>query len=126
MTKQECILQAASAAKDAARAMNALVGKLDELAKIIDVCDDLKHGNFETIYDLPATETPQTAAIPQQATETVDFPTLRTLCAEVLQSGKKDELKALLSKYGSTKLSQIAKEHYPALYKDVKALHATT
>ena len=126
MTKQECILQAASAAKDAARAMNTLVGKLDELAKIINVCDDLKQGNFETVYDLPAAETPQPPAEKQQETDTVDYATLRTLCADVLRSGKKDELRALLMQYGSPKLSKIPEAHYAALYKDVKTLHAAT
>lgn len=128
MAKQETILQAASAAKDAARAMQTLAANLNELAKIINVCDDLKQGNFETVYDHPAAETPQTAAEKPETKDenSVDFPTLRALCAEVLQSGKKEELRALLTKYGSTKLSQIASEHYAALYKDVKTLHATT
>ena len=126
MTKQECILQAASAAKDAARAMNTLVGKLDELAKIINVCDDLKQGNFETGYDLPAAETAQPPAEKQQHTGTVEYGTLRMLCAELLRSEKKDELRALLMQYGSPELGEIPEAHYAALYKNVRALHAAT
>lgn len=64
---------------------------------------------------------------PQDAELTEDVPNvtkeqLRELCANVMKSGKRSEVKEIFKKYGATKLTELKEEDRAAAYKDVEAL----
>lgn len=63
------------------------------------------------------TEEPTTASTP-----TVTLEMVRALLAQKNQEGKKEQVKALLHKYDSGKLSGVKPEDYPALLSDAEAL----
>lgn len=70
----------------------------------------------ETAAAVPTGE-PQTAPKPAVTLEMV-----RALLAQKNQEGKKEQVKALLHKYDSGKLSGVKPEDYPALLSDAEAL----
>jgi len=77
----------------------------------------------------PVTETVDEAALddkPQltkpEAQVEVTLETVRAKLADLMQSGKQAEVKELLKKHGGDKLSDIAKENYPALLADAEAM----
>lgn len=47
---------------------------------------------------------------------------VRAVLADISRAGKKDEVRKLLQKYGSTRLSEIKPEYYEALLNDAKGL----
>ncbi len=54
--------------------------------------------------------------------EVPSFVEVRGVLAEISRSGKTSEMKALLSKYGAVKLSDVKEEDYSSLLKDAKEL----
>lgn len=52
----------------------------------------------------------------------VSMAQVRAMMAEKWSQGKRDELRAVLAKYGSRKLSEVAVEHYQNLMEDVSKL----
>ncbi len=61
----------------------------------------------------------------EQATKEEKLPTLeevRHYLAMLSQSGKQAEVKALITRYGARKLSEIPKEKYPDLLKDAEEI----
>ena len=68
---------------------------------------------------------PETKVIPE--TEAVDvvipkFEDIRALLTGIAQSGKTAEVKALLSKYGAARLSDIPQQKYASLFADAEAI----
>lgn len=59
---------------------------------------------------------------PQKEEKAPTFEEVRGFLAEISRSGKTAEMKALLSKYGAVKLSDVKKEDFPSLLKDAKEL----
>lgn len=74
----------------------------------------------------PAKPTPAKAAAPTAAKEAEDetptLDTIRAVAAEKIAGGKQAEVKALLVKYGATKLGDLAMVVYSDFMADVKAL----
>lgn len=87
----------------------------------LEVVNDLRN-LASSIEDLVrAVETNETVPVEAE----VDFPTLeevRHRLALLSQSGKQPEVKALITKYGARKLSEIPKEKYPNLLKDAEEI----
>lgn len=52
----------------------------------------------------------------------VSMAQVRAMMAEKWSQGKRDELRAVLAKYGSRKLSEVAPENYVKLAEDVERL----
>ncbi len=61
-------------------------------------------------------------AAPQKEEKAPTFEEVRGFLAEISRSGKTAEMKALLSRYGAVKLSDVKKEDFSSLLKDAKEL----
>lgn len=53
---------------------------------------------------------------------TITLEEVRAKLSNLSQSGKQKEVKALIKKYGATKLSEISKNQYPNLMKDAEEM----
>ena len=58
----------------------------------------------------------------EEKVSVVSMAQVRALMAEKWSQGKKDELRAVLAKYGAKKLSEVEAEQYPQLAEDVSKL----
>ena len=58
----------------------------------------------------------------EEKVSVVSMAQVRALMAEKWSQGKKDELRAVLAKYGAKKLSDVGAEQYPQLAEDVSKL----
>lgn len=82
---------------------------------------------FEEIYN-PETDEPQTAEAPKEQpapaekTETVNFVQLRSRLSEISRAGHTQEVKELIVKYGTEKLSDIAEADYAAVLAEAEGL----
>ncbi len=77
----------------------------------------------------PLAEVPKEEAAPKEETDPVaekkDLPKLedvRAVLADISRTGKTAEMKALLTKFGATKLSDIPAERYPELLSAAEAI----
>ena len=68
-----------------------------------------------------AADEPETAE-PEQAEKAYTFEEVRGIMAGLSGSGKRAEVKALLTKYGVSKLSDISPEDYPALVQEAQVI----
>lgn len=99
--------------------------------KIADGFESLAAGyralaqDSKTASVVPATDTP-TAPIEQEAPKeekpTVTMEQVRAVLAQKSKDGKKAQVKALLLKYDSGKLSGVKPEDYPALLAEAEVL----
>lgn len=94
---------------------------------LLAVADDLRR-LADSLQAVSGTMTdaaaPETSPIPYPAPETpvVTLEQVRAVLAEKSQDGKLVEVRALISKYGAKKLSEVDPQHYPALLADAKEL----
>lgn len=107
------------------------MSKMSELAAGLD---ELKHAGeilisfAETMKDyFSGEEDPQMELIPEEVKaaepeKEISFIDVRKLLTEKSRSGKTDDVKALLKKYGADKLSEIKPEDYAALIKEAEEL----
>ena len=58
----------------------------------------------------------------EEKVSVVSMAQVRALMAEKWSQGRKDELRAVLAKYGAKKLSDVGAEQYPQLAEDVSKL----
>mgnify|MGYP003321875923 FL=1 len=82
---------------------------------------------FEVLYDPEkdepqAAEAPKEQPAPEQKAETVTFVKLRSRLSEISRSGKTAEVKELITKYGASKLSDIAESDYAAVLAEAEGL----
>lgn len=80
----------------------------------------------EEIKNLFTEEAQTDTAVSQEPAEqekTYSFTEVRGTLASKSREGFKNKIKALLTKYGADKLSDVAPENYAALMADVGALH---
>ena len=98
---------------DAARLMHSLA---DVLAAIADTYVDVKLVADAEVIE--ATEPPK--ALPEK--KTVSLEQVRGVLAQKTQLGFTKDVKTLLTKYGASKLSDVAPEHYEALMRDAEEL----
>lgn len=98
---------------DAARLMHSLA---DVLAAIAESYADVKlAANTEVIE---AAEPPK--ELPEK--KAVSLEQVRAVLAQKTQLGFTKDVKALLTKYGASKLSDVAPEHYEVLMRDAEEL----
>ena len=107
---------------------------LDKLAEVAGLCMALGNSLAEfgteiikcnpPLVEVPKEETaPKKDAPPAEAPK--DLPKLedvRAVLADISRNGKTAEMKALLTKFGATKLSDIPTEKYPELLKAAEAI----
>lgn len=100
--------------------------------QLLVVADALSVGPDSSQPSASEPDAPVRADAPTAAPElvehnspSVDLPTLRSLLVRLNQAGRKDDVKALLAKYGADRLSGIPAEQYGALYADAQELLAS-
>lgn len=79
---------------------------------------------FETIYNPEKDEPQETTAKEQTAPEqqTVTFVELRSRLSEISRNGHTAEVKALITKYGAERLSDLNESDYAALLAEAEGL----
>ena len=98
---------------DAARLMHSLV---DVLAAIADTYADVK-----LVADAEVIEAAEPSkALPEK--KAVSLEQVRGVLAQKTQLGFTKDVKTLLTKYGASKLSDVAPEHYETLMRDAEEL----
>lgn len=97
---------------DAARLMHSLA---DVLAAIAETYADVKLVADAEVIE--AAESPK--ELPEKA---VSLEQVRGVLAQKTQLGYTKDVKTLLTKYGASKLSDVAPEHYEALMRDAEEL----
>ena len=93
----------------------------DKLEKTAKLLDELSSVVRELVTDVEGTAT----ATPPEEEKKPKTPTLedvRTVLAEISRSGKTAEMKALLGKFGATRLSEVKAEDYTSLLSAAKEL----
>lgn len=103
--------------------LNAINGLANALSKTTPT------EKVKTAVKKPTTEVKEEAALPQESEpKKQDVETsytaseIKEMGQSVAAKGKKDEVKALISKYGASKLSDLAEADYNAFVKDLNAL----
>lgn len=90
------------------------------MAKDWKTIQEVLKGVIETLNSLidedKAQEEPETAVV-------ITLPEIRAVLANVSRSGKTAEVRNLLKKFNSNKLSEVKVEDYPALMEEAKALN---
>ena len=81
-------------------------------ATINDVANSLAE-----MFSNPAPEEPATPEAPK-----VSFETVRAILADKSRNGFTAQIRALLEKYGASKLSEIAPEHYEAILAEAEVI----
>lgn len=102
---------------------------LDEMItagqKMIDAATALKEMFSETAPEMSNAETkPEKKEAPAPAPEVkkYSFQEVRGIMASLAGKGKKAEAKALLTKYGASRLSDVKEEYYPALVAEAEVI----
>lgn len=102
--------------------MSNLALVLDEMItagqKMIDAATALKEMFSDTAPAVSKTETKtekEEATAPAPEIKKYSFQEVRGIMASLAGKGKKAEAKALLTKYGASRLSDVKEEDYPAL-----------
>lgn len=98
---------------DAARLMHSLA---DVLAAIADTYADVKLVADAEVIE----EAEPSKALPEKKAVTLEQ--VRGVLAQKTQLGFTKDVKTLLTKYGASKLSDVAQEHYEALMRDAEEL----
>lgn len=94
-----------------------LADSLETYAKALIISE--KADEFEEICSAQENSYPDEPAEPIKTYELTD---VRAILAEISQSGKTNEVKKLLQKYGCKKLSEVNAEDYANLMKDAEVL----
>lgn len=83
---------------------------------LVKLIDELNAWRKE-LKELYAPETKGEETVPEQAVELVPITLVevRTRLAELSRDGKTNQVRALIEKFGASKLSEIDPKHYPAI-----------
>lgn len=100
---------------DAARLMHSLA---EVLAAIADTYADVKVAAEAKAEVIEAAEPPK--ELPEK--KAISLEEVRGVLAQKTQLGFTKDVKALLTKYGASKLSDVEPEHYEALMRDAEEL----
>lgn len=107
------------------------MSKMSEISQILDDISSFNDGLNKAIADLKEIlSAPEDTDIEKQNSEeqnpttvtTYEFTDVRKACAGKSHEGHTDEVKALITKYGAKKLSEIKKEDYPSLMADLEEI----
>lgn len=100
--------------------MDLIIKSLRDAATAITEAADFLAKAFSNTSDEPAAPQPEPAKEPEKPTLTlVD---VRTLLAKKSRAGHTTEVRALLQKYGASRLSEIDQANYEALVHDAEGL----
>jgi len=77
--------------------------------------DIIALADYLAAYYAPDAEEPKAEEAPKAETPAIRLEEVRTVLAEISRAGKTAEMKALLSKFGASKLSDVKPEDYAAL-----------
>ena len=102
------------AINDLAHAVNNVSASINAMAEFSAIKQQPEPEPAETEQPKPE---PDKAEQPKQQEKKEEIPleTVRAKLAVLSRSGKKDEVKALLQKFGASKLTDVPKEKYPEL-----------
>ena len=105
--------------------------------EVIDILKNFSRG-LDPLQPVPVTETVKTKSTKKELVAVTNTPTtadvtpvdeinitteqVRAKTAEVIQSGKRNEVAQLLTEYGVGKLTELPKEQYASFYKKVTEL----
>lgn len=99
---------------------------LDEMItagqKMIEAATALREIFSETAVPEKATEAPATEAATEPEVKTYTFQKVRGIMANLSGKGKKAEAKALLTKYGASRLSEVKEADYAALVAEAEVI----
>lgn len=99
---------------------------LDEMItagqKMIEAATALKEIFSATAEPEKSTDTPAEEAALKSEIKKYSFQEVRGIMASLSGKGKKAEAKALLTKYGATRLSEVKEEDYAALVADAEVM----
>lgn len=100
---------------------------LDEMItagqKMIDAANALKEMFSDTAPAVSKAKTkPEKKEAPAPEVKKYSFQEVRGIMASLAGKGKKAEAKALLTKYGASRLSDVKEEDYPALVAEAEVL----
>lgn len=108
----------------AARAAKVILSELKDLKALLSGAPTRKAVPKET----PAAEKPlevekqEEAKVPQPEVKTYNFTDVRGIMAGLAGQGKKAEAKALLTKFGAARLSEVKPEDYVALVEEAQVI----
>ena len=99
---------------------------LDEMItagqKMIEAATALKEMFSETAVTENVTEAPTKEAAPEPEVKKYTFQEVRGIMASISGKGKKAEAKALLTKYGASRLSEVKEADYAALVAEAEVI----
>lgn len=99
---------------------------LDEMItagqKMIEAATALKEIFSETAVPEKATEAPVKEVAPEPEIKKYTFQEVRSIMASLSGKGKKAEAKALLTKYGASRLSEVKEADYTALVAEAEVI----
>lgn len=98
-------------ADELVKALNNLAHAVNNLSASINAMAELSALKQQPEPEPAETEQPKQ----QEKQEEIPLETVRAKLAALSRSGKKDEVKALLQKFGASKLTDVPKEKYPEL-----------
>lgn len=108
------------ALRHAAVALNNIADFLEDLnAK--DSAPATENQSQET-ESAPSTDATVPVPVAEPETPKLSFEDVRGILADIARAGNREGVKALLEKYGASKLSALAPEHYAAILKDAEGL----
>ena len=99
---------------------------LDEMItagqKMIEAATALRKMFSETAASEKATEVPEKESAPEPEVKKYTFQEVRGIMASLSGKGKKAEAKALLTKYGASRLSEVKEADYTALLAEAEVI----
>lgn len=116
--------------KDMASSIVALRHAAVALNNIADFLEDLNakdsapatENQSQETESAPSTDAVVPAAKAEPENPKLSFEDVRGILADIARAGNREGVKALLEKYGASKLSALAPEHYAAILKDAEGL----
>ena len=100
---------------------------------LLEVIQDMRSlaDSLETLCDAvmsnepqpePVEESPEEEAVPKEAKLTFTFEEVRAALAKKSKNGKSADVRALINRYGATKLSDIKPEDYSDVMQEAEAM----
>lgn len=97
----------------------------ESLSALVQAMVQSEIGNlddYETIYDLAEDKQADEVQLTSEPTKAVTFEELRAALAQKSREGHTADVKALLSKFGANKLSELQKKDYAAVLTEAEAM----
>lgn len=109
------------ALRHAAVALNNIADFLEDM-NAEDSAPAIEPTQSQETESVPATNADAPATVAEPETPKLSFEDVRGILADIARAGNREGVKSLLEKYGASKLSALAPEHYAAILKDAEGL----